>query len=648
MENIKEELYNNNLLIPISIEGIEQILFQMKNCICKIYKNEDKIGVGFFCKIPFKDNFLNILVTNSSILNENDLKGEKNIIINISNNKKGKNIKIDSSRIKFTDPKLGLTFIEIRPIEDDIHYFLDIDNLNYDKNISEKAYTNNSIYILHYLKENNVNISYGSSNKLLGNFIYYNCSIDATASGAPILSLETFKVIGINNGSQGIIIKDLINEFYKAEYNKEFLSSNNIEKYNILNEMTIIYRINDNDNEIKLFGNDFVNHNKENCFLSINGKNHEFCEYLYKEEINNNQSTIEIKLKEIKTMTNLSYMFYYCLSLISLPDISEWNMSNVTDLSYIFSCCESLTNLSDISKWDISKVTNLSYMFDNCKKLSTLPDISIWSTNNVTDMSYLFNFCISLTNLPDISKWNIIKVKNMSYLFSNCVLLSNLPDISKWNTANVSDMNNMFNFCESLKSFPDISKWDTSKVKNMRGMFCICESVISLPDISSWNTSNVTDMSYMFCNCTSLTHLPDISKWDTNSVININDIFSNCISLLYLPDISKWRTSHVIDMSYVFNNCMSLSYLPDISKWDTSNVTSMLGMFCSCESLTVLPDISKWNVNKVSDISGIFNFCESLTILPNITKWNITNVTETTYMLDRCISLVVLPKIKFN
>ena len=77
MEIIKEKLYTNNLLIPISIEGIEKILFQMKNCICKIYKGEDKIGAGFFCKIPFKDNFLSILVINSTIL----------IFLNLNNNK---------------------------------------------------------------------------------------------------------------------------------------------------------------------------------------------------------------------------------------------------------------------------------------------------------------------------------------------------------------------------------------------------------------------------------------------------------------------------------------------------------------------------------------------------------------------------------
>ena len=53
---------------PISIEGTEKILFQMKNCICQIHKSNGKKGTGFFCKFLFKDKFLNCLVTNNSIL----------------------------------------------------------------------------------------------------------------------------------------------------------------------------------------------------------------------------------------------------------------------------------------------------------------------------------------------------------------------------------------------------------------------------------------------------------------------------------------------------------------------------------------------------------------------------------------------------
>ena len=47
-------------------------------------------------------------------------------------------------------------------------------------------------------------------------------------------------------------------------------------------------------------------------------------------------------LKKVNTK-NMEGMFYGCLSLISLPDISKWNTSKVTDLSHMFFGCNSLT-----------------------------------------------------------------------------------------------------------------------------------------------------------------------------------------------------------------------------------------------------------------------------------------------------------------
>ena len=35
MKDIKKEVFNGNYLIPVSIQGTEQILFQIKNCISK-------------------------------------------------------------------------------------------------------------------------------------------------------------------------------------------------------------------------------------------------------------------------------------------------------------------------------------------------------------------------------------------------------------------------------------------------------------------------------------------------------------------------------------------------------------------------------------------------------------------------------------
>ena len=48
-------------------------------------------------------------------------------------------------------------------------------------------------------------------------------------------------------------------------------------------------------------------------------------------------------------------MFCKCSSLLFLPDISKWNISNVMDMNYMFSIC---SFLPDISKWNTSNVTD--------------------------------------------------------------------------------------------------------------------------------------------------------------------------------------------------------------------------------------------------------------------------------------------------
>ena len=71
----------------------------------------------------------------------------------------------------------------------------------------------------------------------------------------------------------GTLMRYAIEEFNKNVYNKNYKISN-IKN----NETTIIYRIGDFDDEIKLFGEKFVKNNKEKCILIIDGKEHELCE----------------------------------------------------------------------------------------------------------------------------------------------------------------------------------------------------------------------------------------------------------------------------------------------------------------------------------------------------------------------------------
>ena len=138
-----------------------------------------------------------------------------------------------------------------------------------------------------------------------------------------------------------------------------------------IDEIKIIYKV--KDKEVKLFGEDFVKRNKKNCKLIIDGKEQELKEKYSFGIFSSKKDILEIKLKGITNITNMSEMFRGCESLSSLPDISKWNTSNVTEMSSMFFGCESLSSLPDISKWNTSNVTNMSDIFYRCHSLLNIP-----------------------------------------------------------------------------------------------------------------------------------------------------------------------------------------------------------------------------------------------------------------------------------
>ena len=187
-----------------------------------------------------------------------------------------------------------------------------------------------------------------------------------------------------------------------------------------VDEIKMIYKVK-NLKEVQLFGTDFVERNKNNCNLIIEGEEqglkqvHSFGIFF-----GTDKEYFEVKLKGITNITDMSKMFYECTSLISLPDISKFNTSNITDMSGIFGYCLSLTSLPDISKWNTSSVTNMSGMFLGCISLTSLPEISKWNTSNVTHMNVMFCGCESLSSLPDISNWDITNLESMYNMFYKC------------------------------------------------------------------------------------------------------------------------------------------------------------------------------------------------------------------------------------
>ena len=106
-----------------------------------------------------------------------------------------------------------------------------------------------------------------------------------------------------------------------------------------ITEINIIYEINRKKN-IRIFGSNFVKNNKNICKMIIDNKEYEITEKYKVKSKNNNK--LKIKLKGIDNVTNMSYMFYECSSLSSLPDISKWNTNKVTDINSIFDECPNI------------------------------------------------------------------------------------------------------------------------------------------------------------------------------------------------------------------------------------------------------------------------------------------------------------------
>ena len=115
------------------------------------------------------------------------------------------------------------------------------------------------------------------------------------------------------------------------------------------NKITMIYKIPKNQKFVKIFGIEFVNNNKNICKIVVDDKMYELQE---KFDINNNnkKDNINIVLNGINNLSNLSYMFSGCTTLISLPDIDKMKMDNVIDINNMFYECSSLSSLPDISK----------------------------------------------------------------------------------------------------------------------------------------------------------------------------------------------------------------------------------------------------------------------------------------------------------
>ena len=148
--------------------------------------------------------------------------------------------------------------------------------------------------------------------------------------------------------------------------------------------------------ELKILNSHFIKKNKNKCKIIFQNKIYDLYEYL--EDINthyNYKDTIQFKLFFIHNIIDMSMMFYNCSTLISVSNNNKINIFTEKIES-------NQLHIKKSSKLIEMKLVNLSHIFNGCISLISLPDISNWNIVNVKDLNSMFYNCNSLISLPDI------------------------------------------------------------------------------------------------------------------------------------------------------------------------------------------------------------------------------------------------------
>ena len=330
-------------------------------------------------------------------------------------------------------------------------------------------------------------------------------------------------------------------------------------------------------------------------------------------------------------------LFDNCINLVSVNFTSHFNSSNITNLSYMFYLCSSLISVR-LSGFDTFNVKTMSYMFYGCKALYSIY-LQSFNTVNVEYMNEMFRNCYSLKYL-DLGHFNAQKVKEFYGTFYNCHSLTSLilPYTIDFKISQLTATSYMFYNCSKLTSI-NFDKLNLTNVKNMGYMFYGCYSLKELR-ISSYyngphdlNPKNVQYLYYTFYNCSCLTRV-NISNWNLEKVIQMNNMFEYCSSLetIIFP---KFNANQLKNIEYIFSNCISLKHIDLSTFQNTYNLVNMSHMFENSSIIKI--ELLTFNFTNVKDISFMLAGCKNLTSV-NFKNFHINSLIYTNSLFYCCYS----------
>ncbi len=287
-----------------------------------------------------------------------------------------------------------------------------------------------------------------------------------------------------------------------------------------------------------------------------------------------------------------------------LLEISNWGVLQLGNSGEYFAGCRNLI-ITATDTLDLSGTTSLAHMFFDCVKLSEVPNIQDWDVSNVTTMEGMF-WEAQLFNSA-IDNWNVGSVTSMKNMFAGARLFN--QELNGWDVSSVTDMTGMFETTQFFNQ--DISDWEISNVTSLAWMFRNATAFDQ--NLGDWDISSIVDMQDMFKGAmlstanydalligwgTIVTNTPAAKRQHTKqqSVIP-NAIVFDAGNSQYTPnsDASIARNSLINNHNWTITDggAIPVPQTPFISVWNAgAAVDAEGGLFIGTNNSIVLPLVS--------------------------------------------------------
>ena len=369
-----------------------------------------------------------------------------------------------------------------------------------------------------------------------------------------------------------------------------------------------------------IFGEKFVQNNKDNIALIINGKPNKLVDKFTLLKGKNN-----IKMMIKNELTNIEEMFRGCKTLVNINDLKYLDLKNISSIKNLFHKCESLKDIKVLENWDVSKLE---------------------------DLSGLFYYCRSLYDINPLKNWNVSNCKNFSLIFAECEALYNLDALKNWDVSNANDLSSMFYLCKNIRDVNPLKNWNVSKCNNLSRIFFSCYWLTDINALENWDVSSCNDFSAIFSECYYLEDLKPLKNWDVSNGLNFRSMFSSLGILTDITPLKNWNVSKSKNFSSLFYSCEKLSDLKPLQNWDVSNCENFSATFYSCVSFSDLSPLKNWNVSKCENFCRMFLECRFLSNISPLFNWDYKDSSiDYQYMFKDCspnLDKNSLKKLKIN